>query len=80
MATAIVSYEEALAAGRAVGASKASDASTMALFCESAIQILCGAVSPKLIFEGAQKKGLTAVQLASLAGRDPNTAAELMWA
>lgn len=72
-------YEEALAEANEVGASNASDAGTMAQFCDSNIQILCGAVAPKLVWEGAQKAGRTFKELTLLAGTDPVAVAELMW-
>jgi hypothetical protein len=42
-------------------------------------QILLGAVSPKLIWEGAQSKGLTTQQLLTLIHHDPAAACDLMW-
>lgn len=72
-------YAEVIASGRAIGASRATDAQAMALFCESSIQILLGAVSPKLIWEGAMKKGLTFRELAALVSNDPRAAEDLMW-
>lgn len=62
-------YEKALAAGRAVGAGVATDAQVMALFCENSLQGMVGAFSPRRVWEGAQKAGLTAVQLHELCHR-----------
>lgn len=72
-------YTAALKQGKAVGASQATDSQAMALFCESSIQILCGAVSPALVWEGAMKKGLTVTELGKLASTDPGAVADLMW-
>lgn len=72
-------YEQALKQGRTAGASCATDAQAMALFLDSSIQLLCGAVSPKLVWEGAQKRGLSFRELGALAHTDPATIEELMW-
>lgn len=72
-------YYDALAAGCKVGAAHATDAQFMAMICDSTAQIMCGAVSPKLIWEGAQSKGMTAKQLAYLMVSDPAAVADLMW-
>jgi hypothetical protein len=56
-----------------------SDAAVMASFCEGVLQLVAGAVSPKLVWEGAQKRGMTALELSNLAARDPRAVAELMW-
>lgn len=50
-------YAQALVEAKRVGASRCSDAATMATYCESALQIMVGAASPQLVWEGAQKKG-----------------------
>lgn len=78
-ATQVMTYEEALKTGKKIGASKADDKQLMALLLEANSQILLGAVSPKLIWEGAQTMGLTTTQLANLIVRDPDKARELMW-
>jgi hypothetical protein len=72
-------YQEALAAGSRAGASKATDAEASALFLSGCAQTLLGAVSPKLIWEGTQKKHLTYLELARLVGQDPDAARDLMW-
>lgn len=72
-------YYDALRDGRTAGASKASDEQVMALFLESSVQILLGAVSPKLIWEGAQRRRMTALELTRLIGTDPEAARDLMW-
>ncbi|TJZ97445.1 hypothetical protein [Actinacidiphila oryziradicis] len=72
-------YEDALTQAQTVGAAHADDAGLMALFCENNLQILVGAVAPQLVWEGAQRKGMTALQLARLAGKDPIAVGKLMW-
>jgi hypothetical protein len=49
-----------------------SDAAVMASFCEGVLQLVAGAVSPKLVWEGA-------LELSNLATRHPRAVAELMW-
>jgi hypothetical protein len=73
-------YEDALREAHETGASQADDAGVMALFCESVLQTLVGAASPKLVFEGAQKTGLTAVELNALCLSDFAAVHDLMWA
>lgn len=72
-------YTQALAATRSTGTMQLTDPQHMALFCDSSIQILLGAVSPQLIWEGAQKSGLTAQELTKLIHGDPDAARDLMW-
>lgn len=59
-------YARALLAGDKAGAAHATDAQLMAGFCEDSLQILMGAFSPRLVWEGAQREGMTALQLAKL--------------
>jgi hypothetical protein len=73
------SYENTLKAAKAVGASHANNEEMLALFCAGPLQTLCGAVSPALVFQGAQAKNLTYSELAALAATDPMEVAELMW-
>jgi hypothetical protein len=77
--TTLLSYDDTLAAARKAGASNATDAGVMALFCADTLQIAVGAVAPRLVFEGAQKTGLTALDLARLASSDPMSVSDLMW-
>lgn len=72
-------FDNALARYKAIGASKADDAALMAAFCKYDIQILVGAVSPRLVWEGAQATGLSAQELARLAGKDPMAVGDLQW-
>ena len=55
------------------------DAAAMAGFLEGCAQTLLGAVSPRLIWEGAQHCGLTNLQVASLIHAYPAVAMDLMW-
>lgn len=73
------SYEAALTAGREIGASRADDNALMALFCEGPLQTLVGAVSPELVWDGAQRKGLTTRQLGALANSDVMAVSDLQW-
>lgn len=65
--------------GEAVGMSHADDAAVMAHFCAHDLQILVGAASPQLVWEGAQKKGLTTSQLNAMCLKRPNAVHDLMW-
>lgn len=73
------SYDEALVVGHEIGARRADDAALMALFCAGPLQTLVGAVSPELVWQGAQNRGLTAAQLGALANRDVMAVSELQW-
>lgn len=73
------SYGAALEAGRKIGARRADDAALMALFCAGPLQTLVGAVSPELVWEGAQKRGLSVKQLGALANSDVMAVSELQW-
>lgn len=72
-------YEEALVRYRRDGASKADDAALMAAFCEHDLQTLVGAVSPKLVWTGAQSKGLATRDLANLVNNDVMAVSDLQW-
>ena len=72
-ATALIAYSEA-------GAASATDAQLMAGFCEDTMQLLVGAFSPRLVWEGAQKAGLTALELHKLcAEKDLSALDNLQW-
>lgn len=75
----MANYENTLKAAKAVGASRADDAQHMALLCDGPLQILCGAVAPNLVWQGAQKKGLTTSELAEMASTRPMEVTDLMW-
>lgn len=72
-------YTDALAAANQVGSANATDAGVMAQFCDSALQHLVGAASPELVWDGAQAKGMTALELHNLAATDPIAVHDLMW-
>ena len=72
-------YETTLARAKQVGAAHADNDESIALFCAGPLQTLCGAVSPKLVFEGAVKKGLSYREFGHLASTDPSAVADLMW-
>ncbi len=73
------SYRTALTTANKVGAANATDEGVMAQYCDSALQIIVGAASPQLVWEGAQKKGMTALELAAMAIKDPHAVHDLMW-
>jgi len=73
-----MTYEAALKSGRKVGAANCNETEFLAMIC-SGLQLTCGAVSPELVFEGAQKKGLKAKDIAKLVHDNPAAIEELMW-
>ncbi len=73
------SYDAALTAGQTTGARRADDNALMALFCDGPLQYLAGAVSPELVWDGAQKQQLTTRQLATLANSDVMAVSDLQW-
>jgi hypothetical protein len=73
-------YEEALEEAARVGARNCTDPALMAMFCAHDIQYVAGAVAPKLVWEGARRKGMTASQLMHLAAKDALAVGGLMWA
>lgn len=73
-------YAQALIDGEKVGAANCTDAQAMAMFCESVMQFLVGAFSPRLVWEGAQKRGMTALELNKLcADKDLRAIDDLQW-
>jgi len=74
-----MTYKQTLAEASKVGPANATDAGVMAMYCDGALQIMVGAASPQLVWEGAQKKGMTALQLAALAVKKPAAVHDLMW-
>jgi hypothetical protein len=72
-------YEEALGRAKRDGASRCDDAAAMAGFLAADAEILLGAVSPRLLWAGAQHAGLTSLELAALIHGRPDVAADLMW-
>jgi hypothetical protein len=55
------------------------DAALMAGYLEGNAQLLLGAVSPRLIWQGAQARGLTTMELVELMHDKPGDAIDLMW-
>ncbi|MFJ8563069.1 hypothetical protein ACIRD0_37550 [Streptomyces microflavus] len=74
-----MTYEEALKASES-GVAHAADHAFMASFCAGTLQTLCGAVSPKLVWEGAQARGLSTTELAEMCSTRPHEVAGLQWA
>lgn len=73
------SYDDALAAANKAGSANATDEGAMAQFCATSLMTLVGAASPQLVWEGAQKKGMTAAELVKLATDKPAAVHDLMW-
>ena len=71
-------FEDALKASKG-GIAHASDAELMAAFAQHDLPHLVGAVSPKLVWQGAQRKRMTTKQLAALAHSDPMAVSDLQW-
>jgi hypothetical protein len=72
-------YEKTLAAARKAGARHADDPQLMALFCADTLQHVAGAVSPLLVWEGAQRSGLCTADLVSLCNKDLLAVSDLRW-
>ena len=72
-------YDVALARYATVGASHADDQALMAGFCKNDLSFLVGAVSPKLVWLGAQSKGMTTRDLAVMASGDIMAVSDLQW-
>lgn len=70
-----MSYEQAIKEARRVGAGRCEGLPWLALTCEALARV--HAVNPRLAFEGARKKGLTARQVRKL---DPLALGDLMFA
>lgn len=78
--TAPSAYRAALKSGRKRGMAHATDAELMATFLEGTLQIMAGALSPELVWDGAQKAGLTALQVGALVAKpDLKALDDLMW-
>jgi hypothetical protein len=75
-------WQDALARARG-NLRNCDDAAAMAAFLDSSAHTLIGAVSPMLVWEGAQAKGMTSLELLSMIHDDAEhgtiNAAELMW-
>ncbi len=73
-------YNKVLTAARKAGARNADDAGLMALFCADTLQYVAGALSPQLVWEGAQHSGLSTSELVSLCNKDTMAVSDLQWA
>lgn len=74
-------YQQTLAKAYEVGAAHATDEGLIALFCDSpGLQLLCGAVSAKLVFDGTQTKGMSYRDFMTLVHDQPTAVESLMWA
>jgi hypothetical protein len=73
------SYQAELAAANRIGSARATDAGVMAQFCATSLQLIVGAASPELVWIGAQKAGMTALELVTLANKKPLAVHDLMW-
>jgi hypothetical protein len=64
-------FAEALTAGEETGPASATDPQNMAMFCEDIMPLMAGlgGFSPRLVWEGAQKAGLTTLQLHEICHR-----------
>jgi hypothetical protein len=74
-----MTWEQALAEAKEKGTARCSAPALMAAFCEGDLQILIGAVAPQLVWEGAQKTGLTSKELLHLCNTDALAVSDLMW-
>ncbi|MCC9707327.1 hypothetical protein E4N62_19810 [Streptomyces sp. MNU76] len=72
-------YENTLASARKAGARHADDPQLMALFCADTLQHVAGAVSPQLVWEGAQRRGLSTADLVRLCNKDALAVSDLQW-
>ena len=75
-----MTYEQALAAPTGPGGKgwKHADETSCLAAAAQALQSLHPGIAPALVFEGAQKKGLTSQQLLAL-GEDWRALDDLMW-
>ena len=72
-----MSYNQALMRGKQSGAGRAGDEEFLAMLCESLASL--HAINPAMVFEGAQKRGLTANEVATLAEHNPAALGDLMF-
>jgi len=73
-------YAAALIEEARAGPANATDAQVMAGFCEYIMPLMVGAFSPRLVWEGAQKRGMTALELHNLcAAKDFRAIDDLQW-
>lgn len=67
-------YRQTLRAARRKGAVDRTDAEAMAAYCADLLTTVAGAFSPQLVWEGAQRAGLTTAELSRLATARDNDA------
>lgn len=72
-----MTYQQALQAGKQVGASQAEGHVLLAMLCQCLA--LVHAISPALVYEGAVKKGIDCKALVKLAATDPVALGDLMF-
>lgn len=72
-------YAQVLAAARKAGARRADDAQLMALFCADTMPYIVGALSPQLVWEGAQRRRLSTADLVGLCNKDVMAVDDLQW-
>lgn len=72
-------YHDCLREGREVGAAHADEPQLLAMLLDSTAQIMLGAVSPELIFNGAIAQELTADNIAHDMVNQPRAVEALMW-
>ena len=72
-------YEQALMEAERTGLARCGDAAAMAAYCEASLQLVVGAVSPRLVWEGAQKRGLTYKELVKWSADHPMRVVDLQW-
>jgi hypothetical protein len=72
-------YKAALARANRKPAAKLTDAEQMAAWCDGVLQVMVGAASPQLVWEGAQAAGMTTLELNALAVKDWRAVHDLMW-
>lgn len=72
-------FDVALERCRKVGASRATDDELLAAFCKDNLPHIVGAVSPKLVWEGARKRGMSTKELAAMAATDVIGVSDLQW-
>jgi hypothetical protein len=72
-------YQAALRRANRKPAVELTDAEQMAAWCHDALQVMVGAASPQLVWEGAQAAGMTTLELNKLAVKDWRAVHDLMW-
>lgn len=74
-----MTYDEALKEAKTAGVSRCSDQAFMASFLNGNARLLLGAVSPRLIWEGAVATGIGSKEMTRLVAAEPEKARDLMW-